>query len=144
MRITAPTDGIRPYFEGLFGFRYISTSTRIEERDDGFWNNNDDDDNVLVRKTNLGDCVLSYGGGGGLQFKIGKDAYLDFRAYYLLGGKAKFFDGSDTKSWDVTFTDLEENYDPDNIDSDDFTFGSTPRESTTDMLMVQIGATFKF
>lgn len=144
MRITAPTDGIRPYFEGLFGFRYISTSTRIEVRDDNFWTNNDDDDDVLVRKTNLGDCVMSYGGGGGLQFNIGDNAYLDLRAYYLLGGKAQFYDGSDTKRWDVTFNDNPANFDPDNLDSDDFSFGSTPRESTTDMLMVQIGATFKF
>jgi hypothetical protein len=98
----------------------------------------------LVRKTNLGAFVMSYGGGGGLQFNIGDDAYLDLRAYYLLGGKARFYDGSDTKSWEVTFDDVQANYDPNNIDSNDFSFGGTPRESTTDMLMVQIGATFKF
>lgn len=39
---------------------------------------------------------------------------------------------------------LKANYDPDNIDSNDFSFGGTPRESTTDMLMVQMGITFKF
>lgn len=144
MRITAPTDGIRPYFEGLFGFRYLSTSTRIEVREDNFWTTNNDDDNVLVRKTNIGDFVMSYGGGGGLQIEIGDNAYLDLRAYYLLGGKAKFYDGSDTKRWDVTFTDTLDNYDPNNLDSNDFSFGGTPRESTTDMLMTQVGITFKF
>lgn len=107
MRITAPTDAIRPYLEGLFGFRYISTSTRIEERDDSFWNTDDDEEEVLVRKTNIGEFVMSYGGGGGLQIEIGDNAYLDLRAYYLLGGKAKFYDGSDTKLWDVTFNDVE-------------------------------------
>ena len=145
IRITAPTDNIRPYFEGLFGFRYISTSTRIEDRSfDSRWSDQDDD--VIVRKTNLSDFVLSYGGGGGIQFAIGNDAYLDFRAYYLLGGKANFYDASDTKNWEVEFTNI---YDPDTYDSgavtgDDLDFGAQPRNSTTDMLMVQIGVSFEF
>jgi len=141
MRITAPTKGIRPYFEGLFGFRYISTTTRIEDRDN-FWG--DDEDVVLVRRTNLDAFVLSYGGGGGLQFEIGKDVYLDMRAYYLLGGTAKFYDGNDTKRWEIEFSGDPDAFDIDNPDANDFTFGTSPRESTTDMLMVQLGATFKF
>lgn len=144
MRVTAPTDGVRPYFEGLFGFRYISTSTRIEDRsEDRFWTQ-DQDDNIIVRRTNLGDFVLSYGGGGGLQFELGKNAYLDLRGYYLLGGRADFYDGDDTKRWKVEFTSDPSSYDPDNLDSDDFTIGSSPKNSTTDMLVVQLGATFKF
>ncbi len=146
MRITAPTEGVRPYFEGLFGFRYISTSTRIEDNsDNGFWSNNDDeDDNTIVRKTNLGDFVMSYGGGAGLQLKMGENAYLDLRGYYLLGGKAQYYDADDTRKWTVEFTDLSTNYDPDNLDPNDFSIASQPKESTTDMLMVQLGATFKF
>jgi len=143
MRVTVPTDHVRPYFEGLFGFRYISTTTRVEDRtDDGFWSNNDDDDNVLARQTNLADFVWSYGGGGGLQFKMNKHAYLDLRAYYLLGGKALYYDADDTRKWKVQFNGSS--YDPDSLDPNDFTIGGQPKESTTDMLMVQLGATFKF
>ena len=141
MRITAPTDNIRPYFEGLFGFRYISTTTRIEDRDD-FWG--DDEDLVLVRRTNLDDFVLSYGGGGGIQFEIGDNVYLDFRADYLLGGNANFYDAKDTKQWEITFTGDPNDFDINNPDSDEFEFGTEPKNSTTDMLMVQLGATFKF
>lgn len=144
MRITAPTDGVRPYFEGLFGFRYISTSTRIEDAsEDGFWSN-DEDDNTIVRKTNLGDCVMSYGGGAGLQFEMKNNVYLDLRAYYLLGGQALYYDADDTGKWKVEFNDLSQNYDPDNLDPDDFSIGGQPKESTTDMLMIQLEATFKF
>ncbi len=140
-RITAPTKNVRPYFEGLFGFRYISTTTRIEDRNN-FWD--DEEDVVLVRRTNLDDFVLSYGGGGGLQFDIGDNAYLDLRAYYLLGGKAKFYDGSDTKNWEIEFSGDPNNFDEDNPDFDEFSFGAKPRKSTTDMLMVQFGVTAKF
>jgi hypothetical protein len=144
MRITAPTDAVRPYFEGLFGFRYISTSTRVEDAsDDGFWSNDDDDD-VIVSKTNLGDCVMSYGGGAGLQFEMKRNVYMDLRAYYLIGGNAQYYDADDTRKWKVEFNDLSSNYDPDNLDPNDFSIGGQPKESTTDMLIVQLGATFKF
>lgn len=139
MRITAPTEAVRPYIEGLFGFRYLATTTRIEDRDN-FWN--DDEDNVLVRRTNLDDWVLSYGGGGGLQIAVGESSFLDLRAYYLLGGKADFYDGSDTENWSVEFGGS--NFDPNNIDPNEFAIGAQPRTSTTDMLMVQMGVTFKF
>lgn len=139
MRVTAPTDVIRPYFEGLVGFRYISTTTRIEDRDD-FWN--DDEDNVLVRRTNLDDWIFSYGGGGGLQIELGEDVYLDLRAYYLLGGKANYYDGNDTKKWDVEFSGS--GYNPNDINPDDFSISAQPKNSRTDMLMTQIGFVFKF
>jgi hypothetical protein len=142
LRVTTPTKDVRAYFEGLFGFRYISTSTRIE---DNTWNNrySDPDDDVIVRKTNLADIVLSYGGGGGLQFRLNKSSYLDLRAYYLRGGKAYFYDGDDTKKWRVTFSGDPETYDPDTVDGGDLSFDASPKYSTTDMLMLQLGIVFK-
>jgi hypothetical protein len=142
LRVTTPTTNVRAYFEGLFGFRYISTNTRIE---DNTWNNrySDPDDDVIVSKTNLADIVLSYGGGGGLQFKLNKSSYLDLRAYYLHGGKAYFYDVDDTKKWRVTFSGDPEFYDPDTLDGDDLTFDASPKYSTTDMLMLQLGVVFK-
>ena len=141
MRITAPTGAVRPYFEGLFGFRYISTTTKIED-EENFWKSNDDDDNVLVKRTNLDDWILSYGGGGGLQIELSENMYLDFRAYFLLGSEAEFYDGQDTKQWDIEFTGSGQ-YDKNNLDRNDFEFGATPRKSTTDMLMFQLGLTFQ-
>lgn len=139
LRVTAPTDVVRPYMEGLVGFRYISTTTRIEDRDD-FWN--DDEDNVLVRRTNLADWIFSYGGGGGIQFNIGEDVYLDLRTYYLLGGRANYYDGNDTKKWEVEFNGTA--YNSNDIDPDDFSISAQPKNSRTDMLMTQIGLTFIF
>ena len=141
MRVTAPTKIIRPYIEGLLGFRYISTTTRIEDRDN-FWDDGDDD-NVIIRRTNIDDWIFSYGGGGGLQFEIGNDIYLDFRAYYLLGSEAEFYDGSDTENWEIEFGSNPQEFDKDNIDKDDFTFDAMPRRSTTDMMMFQLGVTFQ-
>ncbi len=139
LRVTAPTEAVRPYMEGLVGFRYISTTTRIEDRDD-FWN--DDEDNVLVRRTNLAHWIFSYGGGGGIQFNIGQDVYLDLRAYYLLGGKANYYDGNDTKKWEVEFSGTA--YNPNDVDPDDFSISAQPKNSRTDMLIAQLGLTFKF
>ncbi|MBV6645440.1 MAG: hypothetical protein KI790_08315, partial [Cyclobacteriaceae bacterium] len=72
-----PFDGpVRPYLQGLFGFRYISTNTKIIDRS---WNNrwSSEDDNVIVRRTNLEDFTFSYGFGGGLMFQINGNVYLD-------------------------------------------------------------------
>jgi len=145
MRVMAPTEGVKPYFEGLFGFRYISTNTRITDRsDNNRWS--DEDSDLIVRKTNLDAWVLSYGGGGGLQFAINDDMYLDLRAYYLRGGEADFYDGSDTKKWEVTFTDPydPETYESEEVTGDDLDFDATPKNSTTDMLMFQLGLSVHF
>ncbi len=140
MRITAPSRAVRPYIEGLFGFRYIHTTTKIVDVDYNW--TNDDEDNVLIRKTNLDDWILSYGGGGGLQFELKENVYLDFRAYYLLGSEADFYDASDTQQWDVEFTSGG-NYDRNTVNQDDLSISSQPKRSTTDMIMYQLGVTFQ-
>ena len=141
MRITAPIKAVRPYVEGLFGFRYIHTSTKIVDVDYNW--TDDGDDNVLLRKTNLDDWILSYGGGGGLQFQLKENMYLDFRADYLLGSKANFYDASDTKNWEIKFTSDPSTYDQNNVNKNDLDISSTPRSSTTDMLNFHLGVTFQ-
>jgi len=81
---------VRPYADALFGFKHLFTQTRIEN--EGF------DEFEIARSTNFNDTALSYGFGGGLQFKIfsptGEDApgavYLDVGAKYLIGTEASY------------------------------------------------------
>ena len=85
---------------------------------------------------------MSYGGGGGIQIAVSEGVFLDLRAYYLLGGNADFYDGSDTEDWKVEFGGAS--FDPNDINPDEFDIGAQPRNSTTDMLMLQLGLTFDF
>ncbi len=143
IRAVAPLDGIQPYAEGLIGFRYISTNTRIEDRsnDRRF---SDDDNDLIVRKTILDDFVFSYGFGGGLMFKVSPNLFIDLRLNYFRGERAQFFDGTDTEAWSVEFTGSDAAYDPANIQKGDLDFSTEARESTTDLLVVKFGVAAKF
>ena len=143
VRAVAPLSNIQPYIEGLVGFRYISTNTKILDRsnDRRF---SDEDDDVIVRKTILDDFVFSYGFGGGLMFKVSSNFFIDLRADYFRGERAQFFDGTDTEAWSVEFTGSEAAYDPANIQQGDLDFSTEARESTTDLLVIKFGVAAKF
>lgn len=144
-----PLDNIQPYGEALFGFRYISTSTRIEDRgEERRWARDPDESNLISRETVLDDWLLSYGFGGGFLIKIAPKVFLDLRANYFFGQRAQYFDSEDTSSWEVTLSDIGTISDPndqniDNIDGDNLELGSVPRESTTDLLEIKFGIAFK-
>lgn len=143
IRAVAPFELIQPYAEALIGFRYISTNTKILDRSsDGRYS--DEDDNVIVRKTVLDDWIFSYGYGGGFLVKIGSNAFLDLRADFFRGQRAKYYDGNDTEAWSVEFTGSESAYDPDNLEKGDLDFSTEPRESRTDLLMIKLGVAIKF
>lgn len=142
MRAVAPFELIQPYVEGLVGFRYISTSTKILDRSDDGRYSEEEDSNVISRKTVLDDWIFSYGYGGGFLIKIGQNGYLNLRADYFKGQRAEYYDGDDTESWNVEFTGA--NYDRDNVEGGDFQYETEPRESTTDLLTIKIGIAFKF
>ncbi len=83
----------RPYLDGLIGFNYLSTETKIEDKHD--W---DLDDNV-ASSTNQDDGAFSYGGGAGLMIQVysgttdnDKDftLSLDLGLTYLVGGEAEY------------------------------------------------------
>lgn len=136
-----PLDMIQPYGEVLFGFRYISTNTKILDRsDDRRWATEDDSD-VISRETVLDDWILSYGAGGGFLIKIAPKAFIDLRVNYFKGQRAEYFDGQDTESWEVTFSGS--NFDETTVSGDDLTFDTSPRESTTDLLVIKFGVAFK-
>jgi hypothetical protein len=128
LRVQPPmqTGIFRPYLEGLFGFHYLWTETKIQD-----W---DDDDNEIGSK-NHSDAAMSYGGGGGMMIRVYQrkkdnssgmfsvNINLGFR--YLFGGEAEYLREGDIKreNGNVTFT---------------------PSKSTTDLLTTNLGVTFNF
>ncbi len=97
MRLQPPTGTLRPYLDGLFGFKYFWTETTIRSEDWG------DDEDPIASSTNLDDFALSYGGGLGLAVQlydgtqrrqetgqgVGK-VLLDLRLRYLMGSEAEY------------------------------------------------------
>lgn len=81
---------VQPYADGLFGFKYFVTETRIES--DAF------EQNEITRSTNFDDAALSYGFGGGVKINVftptGKNGpggvHLDLGAKYLIGKEASY------------------------------------------------------
>lgn len=134
IRAVAPFDNVQPYAEGLIGFRYISTNTKILDRSPDRIYSSDDDD-VIVRKTVLDDFIFSYGYGGGVMIQLNSVMSLDFRVDFFKGQRAEYFDGTDTEAWSVEFTGA----DPTNIQQGDLDFSTETRKSTTDMLVFKFG-----
>lgn len=143
IRAQAPFSTVQPYVEGLVGFRYISTSTKILDNsdDDRF---SDEDSNVIVRSTVLDDWIFSYGYGGGFMIKVSGNFFVDLRADFFKGQRAQYFDGDDTSAWSVEFSGSAAAFDPENLEKDDLQFETVARESTTDLLMLKLGVTLKF
>ena len=149
VRGVLPLDMIQPYGEVLFGFRYISTSTKLVDRsDERRWARDPDESDVISRETVLDDWILSYGFGGGFLIKLAPNFFLDLRADFFKGQRAEYFDAEDTEAWEVTISDVSGITDPndpqiDNIGGDNLSLGSNPRASTTDLLVIKFGVAFK-
>ncbi len=142
MRLRAPIKLVQPYVEGIAGFNYMSTHTKILDKSDDF-RFSSPDNNVIVSKTQLEDFILLYGFGGGLMFSINKNMWIDLRVDYTIGGEGEYFDASDTKQWNVEFISADQ-YDPDELSGDDLDISALPKKSKTDMLFISGGLTFMF
>jgi len=117
-----PREGaIRPYVDGLIGFKYLYTRTSITS---------DFNDETIASTTNLSDFTFSYGFGGGVQFRlarIGTDGAiaLDTKVRYLRGSEAEYLrEGSIRRENGNIFFDV--------------------LNSRTDVVSVQVGVTFRF
>ncbi|HSB11621.1 MAG TPA: outer membrane beta-barrel protein [Blastocatellia bacterium] len=112
---------VRPYLDGLVGFKYLFTDTTIL---------NDANDEELASTKNLSDTTSSYGVGGGVQVRLGGfgrrgDICLDGRVRYLAGGHADYLKkGSIRREDSNVFFDV--------------------LSSRTNVLTVQAGITFRF
>lgn len=115
-----PRDGaVRPYFDGLIGFKYLFTSTSI-----------DIDSENGASETNLSDLTFSYGFGSGIQVRLdhgGKRPHilLDAQVRYLRGSRAEYLrEGSIRRENGAVFFDV--------------------LRSRTDVVTAQVGITFQF
>ncbi len=96
LRAQNPDGIIRPYADGLFGFNYLFTETKIKDEDRG----NEPDE--IASSTNLDDIALSYGFGGGVMFQVYMSEQkpeqirkptailVDLRLRYLFGSEAEY------------------------------------------------------
>jgi len=109
---------IMPYIDGLLGFKYLYTRTKLKV----------DDINpkkALETNTEFKDLAWSYGGTAGVNIKLSEDLFLDINVMYQKGGKAKY----------LTEEDVE--FDP---NGDIINNTNTSR---TDMFVPRIGITFR-
>lgn len=127
-----PQDGLfRPYVEGLVGLNVFWTESEVK---DERYENRD-----FAGSTNLSDVAFSYGAGGGLMIRVhrgesdtpgkGVEVFVDLKARYLYGGKAKYFD---EKS--ITF----------DANGAPLLLEANALESATDMLQTMIGVAVRF
>jgi hypothetical protein len=92
LRLQPNTGFFRPYAEGIVGLNYLFTTTEIRNRG-----------NVgeeVASSTNFDDVAFSYGGGGGMMFRVhqaGQDdgsgireVLVDLRVRYVIGGEAEY------------------------------------------------------
>jgi hypothetical protein len=112
---------VRPYVDGLVGFKYLFTQTKVEA---------DSAEDPLASTTNLSDFAFSYGVGGGVQFRLaglggGRELQLDTNVRHLWGSEARYLrEGSIQRDdGDVIFDVLT---------------------SRTNVVTVQVGVSFRF
>jgi opacity protein-like surface antigen len=140
LRAEAPFRVIRPYVQGMGGFRYLSTKTTLTDKSpDSIYAENED--GVLGKERQLGSTVWSWGYAGGLKIRLSDDIALDLRCDFLYGGKAKFYDSDDTAGWQVEIRGGTE-WNPNDIKPENIELVTRPRQSTTDMMMFQLGLSF--
>ena len=83
--------------------------------------------------------MLQYGAGAGFLIKIGENVNLDIRGTYTIGGRAEYFDRSQSQQWRVSFTG--QNYtgsEPVNLNTSD----GTTKKSNTDLFLINFGLSF--
>lgn len=142
LRLQPPGGAVRPFLDGLVGFKNFYTKTRIESEAS-------DDDEPIAESKNADDTALSYGLGGGLQVRVyrqtvpcGADekhaaeegqsfegaslnVYVTAGAWYLFGGEAEYLkEGSIRRENGQVIYDLS--------------------KSNTDMLMAYLGVTVSY
>ena len=144
LRAMPPSGTIRPYAEGLLGFHYLFTQSRVQL--------DDTREDTGVTDTNFDDLVLSGGGGVGALVRLASglseaghpySVYLDVRARYLWGGFGEYLGAGDiTRDADRDgFIDADVDQ---NNQVDDFEIARIVSSSRTDLFLPQIGVAFRF
>jgi len=129
LRLQPPTGRLRPYLDGLFGFKLLTTDTRVRSKE--FL-----DDEAIASSNHIRDTALSFGAGAGViicayaaprrpyrgsSFAV----YVDLGARYLKGGNTEYMiEGSLIRNGDDIIYEVY--------------------ESTTDIITMHIGVSFSF
>lgn len=127
MRLQPNSGVIRPYIDGLVGVNYLTTATEIQNRGRG--------GEEIASSTNFDDAAFSYGGGGGIMFRVHqsddqegggiKEVLIDLRGRYLVGGEAEYL-----KEGSIRRENGRVTYDV--------------QKSKTDLITVQLGVALRF
>jgi hypothetical protein len=132
LRAQSSSGSIRPYADGLLGFNYLYTETKVKDKDEV--------DDEIASSVNHDDTAFSYGAGGGVMILLTKTKIdddqnkpgarkvailLDLRLRYLLGSKATYLKkgGVERENGQVTLN---------------------PVTSKTDLMTINVGVTFLF
>ncbi len=126
-RVLPPVNiSVQPYFDGMIGFKNLYTRTTLEDREFAA------EDGSIESYIEQGDWAFSYGGAVGAQILVGGNEslfiMLDARVSYLVGNAADY---------------LVRIEDP-NVQIVDTIDAFEEKNSTTDMMIPQLGVTFIF
>jgi hypothetical protein len=147
IRFKAPFEMIQPYVEALGGFNYLYTRTRItDESPNRIFTNNPNNpngyNNTISARTQINSFAWSYGAGLGFMMRLGNSVYLDVRGSYMRGGEAEYYDRSQTQNWRIVYSGSG-TFNPNNPTDLTANADGTPKKSTTDMFMMNLGITFQ-
>jgi len=124
LRLQPNTGVFRPYLQGMVGYNYLYTETKVE--------NINVPGQEVASSNNLSDGAFSYGGGAGLMFRVYQsddgnisDVFVDIGARYAFGGEAEYL-----KEGSIRSANGKVQYDI--------------LKSKTDILILQIGASVRF
>lgn len=89
LRIQPNVGVVRPYLQGMAGFNYLFTETKIQ--------NENNAGQEVAGSTNISDGTFSYGGGAGIMFLVYQpddnsvsDVFVDLGVRYVFGGEAEY------------------------------------------------------
>ena len=143
LRYQVPLEYVQPYVDLIGGGSYLYTRTVLYDRSSKKIFTSDES-GVINSKTLESSFTYNYGAGAGFLIRLAEQVYLNVGAAYLRGSKAEYFDKDQTSQWDIQFTGSG-NFDPNNVKPNDVTldYSGEPKKSTTDMIQINLGVTFK-
>lgn len=130
VRLQPPTGHLRPYLDGLFGFKLLTTDTRVRSQE--FFDDND----PIATSNHIRDTALSVGAGAGVMINVYAvpprpnrpspfAIAVDLGARYLKGGNTEYMiEGGLYQEGDDLILEVY--------------------ESTTDIITLHIGISFSF
>lgn len=136
LRLQPMSGAVRPYIEGVGGFKYLFTETKVRDED------RRDDDRDIASETNFDDFAWSGGGGAGIDFVVyqpsrgvqGKmpmrSVALHLGAQYLFGQEAEY----------VAEGPIDDQNGNNVIDRSELDI----RRSTTNLVLIKVGVTAYF